>query len=390
MPDPRRTGDGGGHAGPPAGVPRVVITGVGASTAFGRGTGPLRAGTLAGEPAFGPVTRFRTDGCRVGVAALLPGRPVLADELAAVLSEACEQAALGPGLRGDCPLLVALHSDSGAAREPGAPRVTGASAERLAADCGMPPPLRTYVAACVAGSNAVADAATMITTGAADRVAVAGGFLVDADSQALFDAGRALATDGQVRPFSSGRKGMLLGDGAAAVICESDRAAAARGAEPLATLAGWGRAGDAYHVCQPRPDGSGCARAIGAALRRAGAAPDEVCYVNANGTGTSFSDAAESAALHLALGTAATRVPVSSTKSLHGHSLEASGLVELVATVLALRAGMLPINAGFLGPDRDCVLHLIRPLPRQAGPGYALSLNSAFGGANTALLVGAA
>lgn len=390
MPDLRGAADGGGHAGPPAGVPRVVITGLGASTAFGRGTGPLRAGTLAGEPAFGPVTRFRAEACRVGVAALAPGRPVLADELTAVLTEACEQAALGPGLRNDCPLLVALHSDAGAARQPGAPRVTGASAERLAADCGMPAPLRTYVAACVASSSAVADAATMITTGEADRVAVAGGFLVDADCQALFDAGRALATDGRVRPFSSGRKGMLLGDGAAAVICESADAAAARGAEPLATLAGWGRAGDAYHVCQPRPDGSGCARAIGAALRRAGATPDEICYVNANGTGTSFSDAAESAALHLALGAAATRIPVSSTKSLHGHSLEASGLVELVATVLALRAGMLPINAGFLGPDRECVLDLIQPLPRPAGPGYALSLNSAFGGANTALLVGAA
>jgi 3-oxoacyl-(acyl-carrier-protein) synthase len=336
------------------------------------------------------VTRFRTDNCRVGVAALLPGRPVLGDELAAVLTEACEQAALGPELRAGCPLLVALHSDAGAAREPGAPRVTGTAAEQLSADCGMPAPLRTYVTACVSGSSAVADAATMITTGQADRVAVAGGFLVDADCHAMFDAGRALASDGQVRPFSDGRKGMLLGDGAAAVICESAGAAMARGAEPLAVIAGWGRSGDAYHVCQPRPDGSGVARAISAALGRAGATPDELCYVNANGTGTSFSDAAESAGLHRALGAAATRVPVSSTKSLHGHTLEASGLVELVATVLALRTGMLPINAGFLGADSECVLDLIHPLPRTAGPGYALSVNSAFGGANTALLVGAA
>jgi 3-oxoacyl-[acyl-carrier-protein] synthase II len=305
-----------------------------------------------------------------------------------VLGEACEQARLGAGLRGSCPLLVALHSDPQAARQPAAPRVTGPAAEQLAARCGMPAPVRTYVAACVAASSAVADAATMITTGAADRVAVAAAFLVDADSQALFDAGRALAADGQVRPFSAGRKGLLLGDGAAAVICESAGAAAARGATALAVLAGWGRAGDAYHVCQPRPDGSGCARAIGAALRRASAGARDICYVNANGTGTPLGDAAESAALHLALGPAAARIPVSSTKSLHGHSLEASGLVELVATVLALCAGMLPVNAGFLGPDRDCALDLVQPVPRRCGPGYALSLNSAFGGANTALLVG--
>jgi 3-oxoacyl-[acyl-carrier-protein] synthase II len=389
MPDPRHRPQASGPGRPPAAA-RVVITGMGASSAFGRGTGPLRDGTLAGEPAFSQVTRFRAGGCRVRVAALLPGRPVLADELAAVLDEACEQASLGPALRGRCPLLVALHSDPEAARQPAAPKVTGPAAEQLAAGCGMPAPPRTYVAACVAASSAVADAATMISTGEADRVAVAAGFLVDADSQALFDAGRALATDGQVRPFSTGRKGMLLGDGAAAVICESADAAAARGATALAVLAGWGRAGDAYHVCQPRPDGSGCARAIGSALRRAGASPGDICYVNANGTGTTFSDAAESAALHLALGGAAERIPVSSTKSLHGHTLEASGLVELVATVLALRAGLLPVNAGFLGPDRECALDLVQPVPRPSGPGYALSLNSAFGGANTALVVGAA
>jgi 3-oxoacyl-[acyl-carrier-protein] synthase II len=370
--------------------PRVVITGMGASCAFGRGTGPLRDGTLSGEPAFGEVTRFRADGCRVRTAALIPGRPAPADELSAVLGEACGQAGLDAELRERCPLLVALHSDPEAAREPAAPQVTGDTAARLAAECGMPAPLRTYVAACVAASTAVADAATMITTGEADRVAVAAGFLVDSDSQALFDAGRALAADGQVRPFSAGRRGMLLGDGAAAVICESAAASAARNAAPQAVLAGWGRAGDAYHVCQPRPDGDGCARAIGAALRRAGAAPGDVCYVNANGTGTPFGDAAESAALHLALGAAAARIPVSSTKSLHGHSLEASGLVELVATVLALRAGTLPVNAGFLGPDRDCPLDLVHPVPRPSGPGYGLSVNSAFGGANTALLVSAA
>jgi len=157
-----------------------------------------------------------------------------------------------------------------------------------------------------------------------------------------------------------------------------------------ARLAGWGRSGDAYHVCQPRPDGSGLARAVRMALARARAEPNEIGYVNANGTGTSFSDASEAAALHAALGPHAALTPVSSTKSVHGHALEASGLVELVVTVLALRHGKLPVNAGFLAPDEDCQLDLVLGPGREQQGRYALSLNAAFGGANTALLVEAA
>ena len=219
---------------------------------------------------------------------------------------------------------------------------------------------------------------------------VAAGYLVEADSFAMFDAGRSLAPDGQVRPFSTGRRGMLLGDGVAAVVLEAAATAVHRDAPVLARLAGWGRSGDAYHVCQPRPDGSGLARAAGMALARAGADPAEVGYVNANGTGTPFSDAAEAAALRTALGPHAELTPVSSTKSVHGHALEASGLVELVVTVLALRSGQLPVNAGYLGPDDECRLDLVLTPGREQRGRYALSLNAAFGGANTALLVEAA
>jgi 3-oxoacyl-[acyl-carrier-protein] synthase II len=156
--------------------------------------------------------------------------------------------------------------------------------------------------------------------------------------------------------------------------------------EPLAEIAGWGRAGDGYHIVRPDPEGAGMARAITAALRRAGVAPAEVGYVNANASGAE-GDAAEAAALHRALGTAAATVPVSSTKSVHGHGLEGSGLLELIVTVLAVQAGKLPVNAGYLGADPACALDVIVGAPREAGGPYALSLNAAFGGANTALLV---
>lgn len=360
----------------------VVVTGLAVRSAYGAGTEPLLAGAYGGRPAFGPVDRFGTQRCRTTVAATLPGDPVLADELAAVVEEACTDARLprlGVGrVRSGSPLLLAAHAG----------REITAVATAVAAAAGLSTPDRVYTAACVAASSAVADAAAGIAAGRLDRAVVAAGFLVDAGTFGLFDAGRALARDGSVRPFSAGRQGILLGDAVAAVVLEA--AGTTGGAPALATLAGWGRAGDAYHVCQPRPDGTGLARAATAALARAGVPAGEVGYVNANGTGTAASDAAESAALRLLFADGLDQVPVSSTKSVHGHALEASALLELVVTVLALRDGRLPVNAGFLAADADCPLDLVLDEPRRANPRYALSLNAAFGGANTALLVGAA
>lgn len=366
---------------------QIVVTGLGVTSAFGRGDDRLLDGLLAGRPAFRQTTRFDTTRCRVGVAAELAGEPKLGVELGAVIEQACQRAGLDAGDRARAELLMALHTDTDAARDPAASDVIGAVPGEVAAATGVRYPARIYTNACVAASTALADAAAMIGSGRAALVIVAAGYLVDADSFWLFDAGRTLARDGQVRPFSSGRRGLLLGDGVAAVVMESAAAAASRGAEALARLAGWGRAGDAYHVCQPRPDGAGLARAISAALRRARVEAGDVGYINANGTGTMFADASEAAAIHLALGAAAGSIPVSSTKSLHGHALEASALVEFVVTMLALRAGQLPVNAGFIAPDPACRLDIVLDHARGARPSYALSLNAAFGGANTALLV---
>jgi 3-oxoacyl-(acyl-carrier-protein) synthase len=329
-------------------------------------------------------------GRRTQAAAELPGSPALSAELAAVIGDACTAAGLGRPERSTALLLLALHTDAAAARDATTETAIGDIATEVAARSGMPDPPRVYATACVAASTAIADAAAMIVTGRADRVLVAAGYLVDADSFALFDGGRILARDGQVRPFSAGRLGMVLGDGVAAVVLESAAAARRRDAPVAARLAGWGRAGDAYHVCQPSPDGRGLARAIDAALRRARVDPADIGYVNANGSGTGFADSSEAAALHRALGAHADKVPVSSTKSVHGHALEASALLELVLTVLALRAGCLPVNAGFLGPDEECVLNLVLGDAREARFRFALSLNAAFGGASTALLVAAA
>lgn len=353
----------------------ILLTGVHATSALGRGAEAQLAGVLAGIPAFQPVRRFDTGTRRVNAAATLPETGALADELTEAVTVACRSAGLTATHRASAALLLAVHGG-------GSVPALGAS---LGAATGFPA-VRTYTTACVSGTNAVADAAALLRRGDVDRAVVAAGYLVEPDQYALFDVGRALATDAAVRPFSAGRTGLLIGDGVAAVVLE--RADVAQ--RPIASLLGWGRAGDAFHPCQPEPTGRGLARAVTAALARAGLAPEDIGYVNANATGSGPGDAAEAAALRTALGpTTAQRVPVSSTKSLHGHALEASGLLELVVTALALRHGKLPANAGWLGPDPDCPLDVILDAPRPAATGYALTLNAAFGGASTALLVGA-
>ncbi|MEU8421991.1 beta-ketoacyl synthase N-terminal-like domain-containing protein [Micromonospora sp. NPDC048835] len=361
----------------------VQLTGMSAISALGRGVDALLAGVLAGVPAFRSVDRFDTAARRVTAAATLPDVGTLPDELAAAIDAACRGAGLNRAQRASSALLLAVHGGP----PPGAGPAPAVLAGQLAARCGLSGLTRVYTSACVSASTAVADATARITRGDVERVVVAAGYLVEPDQFALFDAGRALAVDGAVRPFSTGRRGLLLGDGVAAVVLESS-AGRRGGAEPIAAVVGWGRAGDAFHPCQPEPGGSGLARAVDGALRRAGLPPQAVGYVNANATGTAQSDAAEAAALRRALGEYAAEVPVSSTKSVHGHALEASGLLELMVTALALRHGELPVNAGWQGPDEACPLNVVTDRPQRSHATHALTLNAAFGGANTALLVG--
>jgi len=147
-------------------------------------------------------------------------------------------------------------------------------------------------------------------------------------------------------------------------------------------VTGWGAASDAYHVARPHPEGAGLAAAVRQALRRAGTPVD---YVNAHGTATRHNDPAEARGLRAVFG--ADAIPVSSTKGVTGHLLEASGVVEFVITLLALTDGVLPPTAGFTEPDPECDLDCVPNRPRRAELRRALTVNAAFGGANTALVL---
>jgi nodulation protein E len=198
---------------------------------------------------------------------------------------------------------------------------------------------------------------------------------------------RVISTD-TCRPFCKDRRGMILGEGGAMFVLEPWEAARARGARIWGELVGFGMSADAHHLTQPAVDGP--VRSIRAALCDAGLEPEQIGYINAHGTGTPGNDPCEASAIRTVFGKRAEYLPVSSTKSMHGHALGAAGALEAVATVLALREGVLPPTANFTTLDPECDLDVIQNQAREVKAEYALSNSFAFGGLNAVLAFRAA
>jgi 3-oxoacyl-[acyl-carrier-protein] synthase II len=380
--------------------PEIFVTGYGARSAFGSGRDAFLHNVFPGSVAFRPVDRFDASPYRTDLAAL---HTVAVSQRQAMRE--CGREALGmAGLAraGDAAVLLGTGGDftavadywhgvaggtlkaSDSARL--ADSVPAILVDRVAEALGANGPRLAFTNGCVAASNAIIHACRLIRSG---RIAIAlcgGAYLVENEFFAKFDSGRAFSRDGWVRPFSAERSGLLLGDGTAVLVLESGDHLKGRGGRPLARLAGWGMTSDAYHVCKPHPLGAGMAAAIGQALRSAGIASDQVGYINAHGTGTPANDGAETAAIKRAFGSGAT-MPVSSTKGSTGHSLEASGALEAVICVIALEEQRIPATASYLGPDPACDLDYVTEGPRDGPLQHAVSLNAAFGGANTALVL---
>ena len=267
------------------------------------------------------------------------------------------------------------------------PRImSSAGASHASMELGMRGPGLTVSTACASSNHAIGLAYWMVRSGAAP-IALTGG------SEAPFSLGHLKAWDMMravspdlCRPFSHGRKGLVLGEGAGALVLESLDHARARGAAIHAEVRGFGMSSDATHITQP--SGCGAGRAIAAALRDAGASPDSVDYINAHGTGTPLNAASECKALRCALGEHASKVFVSSTKSMHGHALGASGALEAVATVLSIENGVVPPTANYLGLDPECPLDVVPNTAREKPIRFALSNSFAFGGLNAVLALG--
>jgi nodulation protein E len=260
--------------------------------------------------------------------------------------------------------------------------MSNAGASHISMEFGLHGPAYTISTACSSSAHAIGNALWMVRSGAAP-MAIAGGSEAPLFLGGLkaWEAMRVVSPD-TCRPFSANRSGMILGEGGAMLVLEPLDRALARGAKPLAEIVGFGMSADACHVTQPSAEGA--AKAIRGALRDGGLAPEQVGYINAHGTATEANDRMEAEAIHAIFGRNTT-LPVSSTKSMHGHTLGAAGAIEAVATVLALRNGVLPPTANYMQPDPDCDLDVIPNQSRPVGAEVALSQSFAFGGLNAVL-----
>jgi nodulation protein E len=269
------------------------------------------------------------------------------------------------------------------------PRFMGnAAASHVSVDLGLKGPAYSVASACASGTHAIGQAFHMVRSGTAP-VAIAGGAeaCLSVGTIKAWEALRLLSND-TCRPFSKTRTGLVLGEGAAILVLEARDRAVARGASIYAELRGFGMSADAVDMLSPDPDGA--ARAIQAALRDAGANPEEIDYVNAHGTGTTMNDRTEINVLRSVFGTHAGRLAISSNKGVLAHGLGAAGALEAAATALTLRHQIAPPTANFEEPDPECDLDVIPNTARQMPIRAAISNSFALGGLNAVLLFGRA
>jgi 3-oxoacyl-[acyl-carrier-protein] synthase II len=253
-------------------------------------------------------------------------------------------------------------------------------------------PVLNMSTACSSSAASIGEAYRAIKGGYAD-VILAGGSeaLVTHGNLRAWDAMQALAhadaadASKSCKPFSANRTGIVLGEGAAALVLESAERAAGRSAHVYGEIAGYGNTADAFHIS--KPDDAGQVRAMQAALTDARMSAGDIDYVNAHGTATLIGDVVETAALKRVFGNQARRVAISSTKAVHGHLMGATGAVELVATLGALERGVIPPTAHLDTPDPACDLDYVPNEARPAHIGGAMSNSFAFGGMNAVLIV---
>lgn len=271
--------------------------------------------------------------------------------------------------------------------------VPSSIAAEVAWRCGAEGPVVMVSTGCTSGLDAIGHAAALIEEGSAD-VVVAGA--TDAPispiTVACFDTIRATSPNNDdaehaSRPFDDRRDGFVLGEGAAVFVLETVESARQRGAHIYCEIAGFARHANAYHMTGLRPDGREMAKAIDTAMSRAGVGAERIDYINAHGSGTKQNDVHETAAFKRSLGERAYRVPVSSIKSMVGHSLGAIGSIEIAACALAIENQVVPPTANLEVPDPKCDLDYVPVTAREHKVSTVLSVGSGFGGFQTAVVL---
>ena len=395
---------------------RVVITGLGVISAAGHNAADFWNRVSNGQSAIGPITTIPTESLNVGIGAevagfepadyfqkrqlgmldrfsqfgLVAAREAVSDSGVTFDDEAGERAAtiIGSGVGGQTTLddsYYAIYAENKTRVHPfTVPRLMiNAATSHITMEHGVTGPAYSVASACSSANHAMGQAFLMVRSGMVDT-AITGGAeaTITVGTMKAWEALRVMAND-TCRPFSKGRTGMVLGEGAAVFVFETLEKAKIRGAKIYAEVIGHGLSSDAMDITLP--DVNGAARAIGGALKDAGINPEDVDYVNAHGTGTNANDVTETRALKQVFGDHAYKISVSSTKSMIGHALGGAGALELAAVVLGMRDGLAPPTANYVERDPECDLDYIPNEPREMEINAAISNSFAFGGLNAVM-----
>jgi beta-ketoacyl-acyl-carrier-protein synthase II len=259
-------------------------------------------------------------------------------------------------------------------------------------DTGAKGPALSVASACASGQDGIGTAWMMLRSGMVD-VAIAGAAeaAIVKTAVAAFDRMQAMSrrglNDGTPSPFDKNRDGLVIGEGSAILIMESESHAKARGADILAELAGYSASADAYHITAPHAEGIGGSQAIRSALQTAGVDLNGVDYINAHGTGTQLNDLSETRAIKAVFGEKAYDIPVSSTKSMTGHMMGATGALEALLCILAIRNGIIPPTINYKEPDPELDLDYVPNKAREKEIGVAITNAFGFGGHNAVLVL---
>jgi 3-oxoacyl-[acyl-carrier-protein] synthase II len=402
---------------------RVVVTGIGMVTPVGNDTASAWQAICEGRSGVGPITHFDASDYETRIAAELKdfdvllymdrkearrndpfvhyamaaSKQALADSGLTITEELADEVGviIGSGIGG----LTACHEQFKILFDRGPDRVSPFYITQFISDIAAGVvsmalnargPNFAVVSACATGANAIGEASEMIKRGDA-TVILAGGAecAITPIGIAAFAAIRALSRHNDdpasaSRPFDAERDGFVMGEGAGVLLLEEEEHARARGARIYSELVGYGATADAHHITEPAPGGAGLVRALKRALVKAELAPDDVSYINAHGTATVLNDRNETAALRTVFGTD-TKTPISSTKSMIGHTLGAAGGIEAAISALATYHNIMPPTINLTHRDPECDLDYIPLTAREGKVNVALSNSMGFGGHNAVL-----
>jgi 3-oxoacyl-[acyl-carrier-protein] synthase II len=405
---------------------RVVVTGLGCISPLGLSAAATWSALLAGKSGAGPITRFDARQHKTRFAAEVKGFDPIArfgtrearkmDRFAqfaiAAAEEAMGQARLRIDERNRDRIGIIIGTGIGGIGtildsydvflQRGAERInpflipmmiSDSAAGILAIRTGARGPNMALTTACATGTNALGEGADRILSGKADIMLVGSAEAAIVPlAMAGLNAMTALSTrndepERASRPFDRDRDGFLMGEGAGMLVLESLESARGRNAEILCEFTGYGTSDDAYHISAPAEDGAGAALSMRLALQDAALRAEDIGYINAHGTSTRLNDKSETAAVKTVFGNDAHRVPISSTKSMTGHLLGASGALEAVICARVLREHVLPPTINYENLDPECDLDYVPNQPREATPRHVMSNSFGFGGHNATLIM---